>query len=1082
MLAAVGCEDYGPTYPYYRRLCELVAQGVRLWRRQLLRIAVGRAFLVTLACEGGLPLKLVLKEQARLRRFFQALLEEVRLFGPAGMPPEQLAERVDYLLPKSLRKDIVYKLSGNLITRIWQLQAEVGESETPVLDLDRKRADWRDDLPLSVEDDVARALLNNLLLDAADVARGRSGRVRWSRFLLRGVDGYRLSGELYLPGTLSPKEVRDLWPSVDPIPQRFEIWAEHEGKAPMAVSFVTQRRAPAQGENESDSVFALEHVSGDKAPLPARAVAGAHAVVLRALREEARSDAFSGAIPLSALPWVFEEAAEEDRLRLVGEGSTNVRASAAVVALPTEACIEPCSEATVTELGSFSAYGRRLVRVRGAIVVNDEEGNRIIIRTGLDSAEQPVEYRLRGRVLELGRDRRICYLGPPRVLAFRPEGITTAVEAQYLEWKPDLGGREWTSWGRGCVGEGTARFVEAGTTRWSSRICILPADAGIELRPGSSPSRGSVRLRGFGFAEVAVRDPPDRVRYHAIPEGPTDVLIEVEAETPPPADLDLLVRWPGEGEARLTVPFPGRDARFEVEGLDRLEDDAAREPVVAVNQLSRVRAVVVAPERGEGYCVLGSFRGEAAVRVGGRDGLLLIAMSETTPGLYERGLGVLQHAISSRFTFSTDPDAYVRLIIQSNFVSGLPRRGLRVARFDIELRRVGGDTKVRVSSDSLRQLSWADLDLLRVEALPLLVPDHSPVVLERAQYDYMWHVPEARLEPGPWLIVAWDGNWCRARPLWWFVSEDRSEAEADPHRLIDFFRGDKREDRRTAGERLVAELKTDTSHPGWPLIDVQVELTQHLPASTLELLCELARDPEAAALAALRAPSENDFLRLWRGLETLPFWWRAVPAECWISAGVTYVAGLRDKTVELEQLLGQEETETLVRAPFDMAIARVRAELPHLAPVLARATARSFSESPGPDFTRLLHRQVREILMAQRQPFLANAYVHVGDMTRYPDLTCVSEMAGILTLSGANSLWVGGGGRNVEDRAFQVHNAPIAAAISSIEGHRLSEPELFSLRTTAELTPWWFSEVFDLTFLCALGIEEERRSRRDTGG
>jgi hypothetical protein len=138
MLAAVGCEDHGPGNPYYRRLCALVSQGMRGWNRELLRLAVGRAFLVTLACEGVLPLKLVLHEQTRLRRYFRTLLEELRLFGPTGVPPAEVAERVDYLLPKSLRQDIVYTLSGSLVARIWELQGEIGESDAPVRDLDRK--------------------------------------------------------------------------------------------------------------------------------------------------------------------------------------------------------------------------------------------------------------------------------------------------------------------------------------------------------------------------------------------------------------------------------------------------------------------------------------------------------------------------------------------------------------------------------------------------------------------------------------------------------------------------------------------------------------------------------------------------------------------------------------------------------------------------------------------------------------------------------------------------------------------------------------------------------------------------------
>src|SRR5690606_2710317 len=153
-----------PGGPYYLRLQWVVAEGIRRWNRELLRFATGRAFLVTLACEGGLPLKLVRRETAALRHFFKDLLEEVRIFGPMGVPARDLAERTAVRLPRRLRNEVVYELTGNLATAIWRLQREVGDSTNPVETLDRIRPGWREELPLSVDDAVARALLNNLLL------------------------------------------------------------------------------------------------------------------------------------------------------------------------------------------------------------------------------------------------------------------------------------------------------------------------------------------------------------------------------------------------------------------------------------------------------------------------------------------------------------------------------------------------------------------------------------------------------------------------------------------------------------------------------------------------------------------------------------------------------------------------------------------------------------------------------------------------------------------------------------------------------------------------------------------------------
>ena len=55
-------------YPWIQR-------GLLAWGRRLQLDQRGRLFLVTLACEGGLPLKLVHRENSALRRFFSHLMD-----------------------------------------------------------------------------------------------------------------------------------------------------------------------------------------------------------------------------------------------------------------------------------------------------------------------------------------------------------------------------------------------------------------------------------------------------------------------------------------------------------------------------------------------------------------------------------------------------------------------------------------------------------------------------------------------------------------------------------------------------------------------------------------------------------------------------------------------------------------------------------------------------------------------------------------------------------------------------------------------------------------------------------------------
>ncbi len=145
-----------------------VERGLRYWRRKLIVNSSGREFLLTIACEGGLPLNLLRREGSGLRRYFRALLEELPRYDKVSVElGRELAERLRDRLPSGLRQEVVYQLSGKLITTIWDLQAQVVGNSDPIGALNRLKLDWRDDLPLSLGDTVTEVLLR-LVEDAAD--------------------------------------------------------------------------------------------------------------------------------------------------------------------------------------------------------------------------------------------------------------------------------------------------------------------------------------------------------------------------------------------------------------------------------------------------------------------------------------------------------------------------------------------------------------------------------------------------------------------------------------------------------------------------------------------------------------------------------------------------------------------------------------------------------------------------------------------------------------------------------------------------------------------------------------------------
>lgn len=1071
MLAEIECSDYAPGGPYYLRLQWVVAEGIRRWNRELLRFATGRAFLVTLACEGGLPLKLVRRETAALRHFFKDLLEEVRIFGPMGVPARDLAERTAVRLPRRLRNEVVYELTGNLATAIWRLQREVGDSTNPVETLDRIRPGWREELPLSVDDAVARALLNNLLLDAANLARGRGGRIRWARSLAKTSNGYRLIGRLVLPGTLQPHDLQTLWPDVSILPRRFEIGVETDESFDI-VAFATRRGAYGAVEGEH---FVLENVLEGDGTISGPAAAAARRLVLRlGTGMTHATDAFVGAMPLSDLPWVFEDTGDaNEELHLAGEGSTSVRADAAVVAFDSETAIEADEGAVIEELGHLEAFDRRLVRVRGRVRFLDADGNLIVVRTRAERASDGVEYRLRGRSLALSRDGSTMFLGPPAVYAYHPDGFTEQVQTTALEWKSDLRGSQWEPLTSRCVGTGRVRYIREGTTEFSQRITVVPAETAVRFLPSRNGHTGTIEFKGIGQIEIAILGPQGiGVKYERVADDQLRLVLSATGQIP--TDVDLLLRWPGRGEARLSLPFPAQRAWFETTGGRPLPNGAA----ISVDRLGQVRAVVVVPNTDATFNIEGGYRGADVNLIEPRNQLLRLALSAKAPGLYDADLILLQPAIESRLTFSKDEAGHVRLVIRSDGVSDLDVPSLEVYRYDFQLWFDDERSEVVIPEDALVKLTEEEVLTLRIEAISLITPTNLRVPLERLS-NTRWHFPENELAPGPWLVLAWHGEWCRARPLWRFI-RPANPTDYSRHPLLEVFRsrGTDEAGRRAAAAALVSRLRTNAADLVWSTIDEQLELTTHIPVVTLDLLVALANDPTAAAMAALRAPSQTAFSRLWRALETLPFWWRAISVAVWEEVIDAFIDSLNESLKPLRDALGDETVEQSIAQRVDTAIARVGDELASVAPVLLRAAARRLGRRPNEQVTTLYNPEIRAHLMRERHRLTEEARDQLNRVPWSVRLDSVTQLAtALLDLPWSRDFFFQAN-RSLDDRMFMLLNAPVVAALCAVIGHELSPMAIYQLRTLASLVPTWFTDVYDRTFWCVLSLSAEQRMRQ----
>jgi hypothetical protein len=1053
LLRAIDCAHLSPGNSGYSTLQRMVADGIERWQRPLLWTSHGAGFLLTLACEGGLPLKLIHREQSRLRRFFRLAFEEYSYACRAGIPVSDLVTELSVHLPSSLRQEVVMKLSAQLVEAVWALQQEVGESHTPLADLDRRRPDWRDDLPLELSDDVARALLNNLLLDAGTVARGGKPVVKWERTLIRGAQGWRVEGELKIPARLDDHDAAVLFGDAS-IPSRFTLLWRPDGcpVTPVAmgtagtstqslvleVSKSTAKRCENQDALAPQWVFA-RGIAGDLLPLNVRGSEG-----------------------LSELPWVFVPGAADDpqssEYSFAGEGSLRVRADQALVVVSDAVRVESGIETEYEELGRLEFADRRIILVRGQITVHDADGFTATVRTGDRNGQERTIHLLTGPRREIGRAAVQAFMGAPTVHQLSASGRMAGVPDHELLWRDDRTTARWVAYSTSRVGDGRLRRVVNGEIRYSVRLKILPRKSEIRFEPHTRGLGGVIELRDFG-ASHACASSESLASAHVETLG-TTIRLRLWSATAPARDVDVSLEWPSGARLRIGLPFPAVGSGFRSAAGEPLPTEVAITP----DRLPGIRAVVVVPRPGCEVFMEGRYRSLEETSPLRRE--FRIPLQERSGGYFEVDLVDVHHLVAPLLDRSSDPEAWVCLEFQSNDVDVTGPR-LFVTRFDTWFKLDPAERVVRIAPEARHGSTSDDVAALRVEAVSMLRPAEEPHVLERVD-SVTWLPPP---EPGPWMILGWKGDWCRARPALWANPPVEGAVESP----LEIAYAERDSDRESLIRQAVRDLGNDLDAFDWSTVAGLLPWTRHLPAVTFDVLRALAADPAVAAIGAFRFTGD-EFRTYWKCMEELPFWWRAVTREQWQAAAAIVGESLRnavDLLGENSSLLGDPKAWAETR--YKDATRLIISALPHLEPIFGYEAARQFQRPIDSSASRVANPILRERFLSEVQASRTTCPLFEVDPRHHPPREEIVHLIdSVVQLPGANALLAKQSGQFSNEARYAFANSPAAAALAAHGNVPLAPEQLQVLHWVSETTGEWFGSAYRSAYLFAIAARHHQ--------
>lgn len=885
-------DPLGVPIPPNPTIGQWVEKGLAHWKRPLRTGASGyRLMLVTIACEGGLPLRLLQKEGAHLRRFFRSMLEDYHMRAISCEGLEALAREHVRRLPSSLRNEEVVQLAAALVGKTVELQEVIGDVSDPIAALDAARPEWRAELPLRLDDDVASALFQNLVEQSRQMALAAAARPAWLGWLEElAPDRFAVRKQLRFPERLSEAELAELANKAPPLPPRVRLSLESAHRSePLAVltHFARGGEAP---------IYRREWARSGGGSLSGASVLEPHWVSVNA-GEPTSPLRLEGGAEWGECPWVFVRARDEQRWAWLTEGSGATQRAEALVAVPADCLPHSPTNGMCERRGTLAQPERDVYKVTGSAEFVTPEGDRYRVQCGAENDSRGA-LRLAGDTLPSVLNREPVYRGTPR---FQQQlgGAPPAHRDFSVQWRPVGPGEHWRTADRDCSGQGWLRLVDAasGVEQVRRRVNVVPRESRLEREIGTDTQPGQYRLKEMGGASVSVVAP----RGASISAHPGDDVAEVLCPPLPAGSLVPLkieLAWSGGAPIVLELPYPQTGVMFQLDGR-------ALEPgeLVALDRLYGLWAILQHPSGGERFSLEAELQGLDTSDPTLRN----LGFVETLPplrhGTLDCNIGSWIDLVRSLLAATDDLGATVALSIRSRTQEELAR--VRVARFDIEICPVRATDSVLIPIEALKRLGPDWPKRLTLEMLPLWAPNANATPLtERNEALGSWTVP-TDLEPGPWWIVARDGGWARFRPLLWTVAADRIYEHDITHSnsLAGAVRDPDPETRVIQIDNVLRALALAPDHPDWELLFGYVSLSEEFPPNALDVLNRLTLHQGTLALALLLS-DDAQFERLVSFADQMPFAWGLVPVDTWRCAAKRYFDHLREA---LEQVEGVDD-------------------------------------------------------------------------------------------------------------------------------------------------------------------------------
>lgn len=870
-------------------LQELVSNGLKWWKRSVLHAQNGnRLFLVTVACEGGLPLKLLRRESSYLKSYFRDILLARESLSVHFKSTRTLAEEADDRLPKSLQHATVHELGAQLVDSVVEARLKIGHiTDYPLEELSKLDPDWKDKFPLSVSDGVAEELLSGLLTARLTIKNDTASPIEIKRQLTK-VDAQlwikRL--EVNVSDSISLEFLKVNCPDFDfsTCSSRLDLRIYIADKVHRLALLIRRNNNWLVRRTSSGSFIVRDEDAG----------AEVNFGLFEGSKEISRWEQLGSQGPSENSPSVYKAVVgdishETRHLEFVDTGSVSVNSGSVAVLVNEEisnwSTVTDGAESGVKDQSACFSLG--LVRGSRSIVLAINKplaievvDDKFLIQPSA-SGHAADNYCWNGTRRYWDMNRFPVFHGIPHLMSVDTEGVNSPVPLSEIECRPASirGSGGWIDLSdEHAIGDLVVRLRDGGITLWRSRVVVIPNEANFRIVP--EKDCGSLVFERFSCVDIGVKSP--LVEMLSKENSGERYTITLRTLSTDASHAEVNLSWQGGARATLRCPVPHTTAWF----LDKSKKPVAFGSAVAIDEMLGLQVHYLSPTNENTHIEM-EFSATDVNPAVIKSTSKRLPMVQSSSGLRTYELGPLVGEIRRLFVMSLELDCRVRFTIQP----GPLNQFIEIKRYEHKLFVDHESSVVQIRKSFQAQAESAPTQIT-VVATSLRQPEKS---MELSREGNDWHLTELGAELAPWLLVALDSGRVVGRPAVLPVKTDAlstdlkalevdtkiEEDEGATQKLIERVICEPHyETRKNNMRNTLSSMGKEPDNSLWIYLEECLRNFSTYPPSSVDFYTRLSEDPSALVMGLCRLHGEARE-RLWSLHEEMAFDWLLIPPAIW---------------------------------------------------------------------------------------------------------------------------------------------------------------------------------------------------------